>query len=119
MVGNPFQYPISLYNAVASFGGSAQSLLSATSYYVWNGSAYQTATALDISEGGWLKASADGYVYFQAVVNEAAADLTQRAEPAADDDLPPDPPGVDGAVSTADGGGGGGCFIETAGPENR
>ena len=120
MIGNPFQYPISLSNAVASFGGTNKELLSATDYYVWNGTAYQTATSLGISEGGWVKASADGYVYFQAVVHETSADIPDtRADVAADSDLPPNPPGVEDTTDTSSGGGGGGCFIQAIRPADR
>ena len=121
MIGNPFQYPISLDNAVASFGGTNKNLLSASDCYVWNGGTYQTTFSLGVSEGGWVKASADGYVYFQAIVHDADDESDVRTDIAADADLPPDPPGAEDTTDTSggSGGGGGGCYIESIMPGGR
>jgi hypothetical protein len=110
---NPFCHPISAAGVQLVVGDTA----TLATFYYWDGSGdYKVVSqngVLTADFGGWVKASADGRLFFaqaQAAAARASASDNFRAL-RADEEQPPPPPGGLNESSGGGGGGGGGCFL--------
>jgi hypothetical protein len=131
MVGNPFNYSISLNDAwVVDDGGQLAPLLDPAAntitdpvFWVWQNGQYVAATTLPPFGGGWINkvSGGGGEVFFQGIEAAAAAARSGYGYDTSGYAQPPLPIGVsasdaEGGSGTSGGGsGGGGCFIDALG----
>ncbi len=121
MIGNPYNYPISVSSLLIKQGAkevlltSAENDLTQQIFWVWVNGVYEQASTLESGQGGWVKLYSDNaMIFFPA--GQGRSTIGQPSLKSGSFEKPPGPPGslFNFSSETPDGREKGGCFINSA-----